>query len=133
VALAESILENVPYGALLKRYYRAYPKAGYGGSFHHWALSAGDEPYYSFGNGSAMRVSPVGFVYSSLEDVLEQSRRSAEVTHNHPEGVKGAQFFKQKTAYEIIAGDWSSDVCSSDLPDAPLAAITQRFLASFGV
>jgi ADP-ribosylglycohydrolase len=91
VALAESILEGTPYVQLLKRYYRAYPRAGYGGIFHHWARSESEEPYNSFGNGSAMRVSPVGFAHNSLAEVLDEARRSAEVTHNHPEGVKGAQ------------------------------------------
>ncbi|WP_165224741.1 ADP-ribosylglycohydrolase family protein [Aquisphaera insulae] len=91
VALAESILEGTPYVSLLKSYYRRYPKAGFGGSFHHWALAPGAEPYNSFGNGSAMRVSPVGFAYDSLDEVLDRARESAEVTHNHPEGIKGAQ------------------------------------------
>lgn len=91
VALADSILRDLPYVGLLKEYYRAYPKAGYGGSFHKWAQSARSDPYNSFGNGSAMRVSPVGFAYNSLDDVLDQARCSAEVTHDHPEGIKGAQ------------------------------------------
>ncbi|QEH39150.1 ADP-ribosylglycohydrolase [Aquisphaera giovannonii] len=91
VALAESILDGTPYVSLLKSYYRRYPKAGYGGTFHRWALSPGSEPYGSFGNGSAMRVSPVGFAYDSLDEVLTKARESAEVTHDHPEGIKGAQ------------------------------------------
>jgi ADP-ribosylglycohydrolase len=56
-----------------------------------WALSDNSEPYNSFGNGSAMRVSPVGFAFQDLQTVLQEAKRSAEVTHNHPEGVKGAQ------------------------------------------
>lgn len=91
VALADSILNGTPYVDLLKRYYRAYPHAGYGGSFHKWAQSKGTEPYNSWGNGSAMRVSPVGLAYGTLETVLEEAKKSAEVTHNHPEGIKGAQ------------------------------------------
>jgi ADP-ribosylglycohydrolase len=91
VALAESILDGTPYVSLLKSYYRRYPKAGYGGSFHHWALSPASEPYNSFGNGSAMRASPVGFAYDSLDEALARARASAEVTHDHPEGIKGAQ------------------------------------------
>ncbi|AGA28775.1 ADP-ribosylglycohydrolase family protein [Singulisphaera acidiphila] len=91
VALADSILNGIPYVDLLKRYYRAYPHAGYGGSFHKWAQSKGTEPYNSWGNGSAMRVSPVGLAYETLETVLEEAKKSAEVTHNHPEGIKGAQ------------------------------------------
>jgi hypothetical protein len=91
VALADSILHDTPYVDLLKRYYRAYPRAGYGGSFHQWAQSERSDPYNSWGNGSAMRVSPIGFAYPTLEDVLEQAKKSAEVTHDHPEGIKGAQ------------------------------------------
>src|SRR3954453_9895154 len=91
VALADSILHGTPYVDLLKQYYRAYPNAGYGGSFHQWAQSDRSDPYNSWGNGSAMRVSPVGFAFPTLEEVLEQAKKSAEVTHDHPEGIKGAQ------------------------------------------
>ncbi len=91
VAVADAILTATPYGVKLKEYFRYYPNAGYGGGFRHWAVSSSNEPYYSMGNGSAMRVSPVGFAFESLQKVLEEARRSAEVTHNHPEGIKGAQ------------------------------------------
>jgi ADP-ribosylglycohydrolase len=91
VALADSILHGTPYVDLLKRYYRSYPNAGYGGTFHKWAQAADSAPYNSWGNGSAMRVTPVGFAYETLDDVLHQAKRSAEVTHDHPEGIKGAQ------------------------------------------
>ncbi len=91
VALADSLLHGTPYVNLLKSYYRAYPDAGYGGSFHRWAQSERSEPYNSWGNGSAMRVSPVGFAAGTMEEVLDQAKRSAEVTHDHPEGIKGAQ------------------------------------------
>ena len=91
VALADSLIHGEPYVGLLKRYYRAYPQAGYGGMFHQWARSDDPQPYNSFGNGSAMRVSPVGFAFGTLDEVLDQARRSAEVTHDHPEGIKGAQ------------------------------------------
>src|SRR3954454_3076422 len=91
VALADSLLHGAPYVDLLKRYYRAYPRAGYGGMFLRWAQSEDSQPYNSYGNGSAMRVSPVGFAFGTLEEVLEQARSSAQVTHDHPEGIKGAQ------------------------------------------
>jgi ADP-ribosylglycohydrolase len=91
VALADSLLSGTPYVASLKRYYRDYPHAGYGGRFHQWAQSESSAPYHSWGNGSAMRVSPVGFAGRTLEEVLDQARESAAVTHNHPEGIKGAQ------------------------------------------
>lgn len=91
VALADSLLHGIPYVELLRTYYRAYPRAGYGSNFHQWARSEDPRPYNSWGNGSAMRVSPVGFAFDRLEEVLDQAKRSAEVTHDHPEGIKGAQ------------------------------------------
>ena len=91
VAVADSILNDIPYEINLKRYFRMFPHAGYGGTFWAWAASESMEPYNSWGNGSAMRVSPVGFAYDTIDDVLREARRSAEVTHNHPEGIKGAQ------------------------------------------
>jgi ADP-ribosylglycohydrolase len=91
VALAESLLTGRPYGGLLKEYFRTYPHAGYGSRFRAWAGSADEAPYHSFGNGAAMRVSPVGWFYHDLSAVLDGARQSAEVTHNHPEGIKGAQ------------------------------------------
>ncbi len=91
VALADSLMHGAPFVGLLKKYYRAYPNAGYGGSFRKWAQSEDARPYNSWGNGSAMRVSPVGFACTTLDDVLSQAQRSAEVTHDHPEGIKGAQ------------------------------------------
>ena len=91
VALADSILHHQDYTSLLKSYFRRYPNAGYGGTFHHWASSPLREPYNSWGNGSAMRVSPVGWAYNTLDEVLAEAELSAAVTHNHPEGIKGAQ------------------------------------------
>src|SRR5438128_2666505 len=69
VALADSLLDGIPYVELLKRYYWDFPDAGYGGSFHEWAQSQHSGPYNSWGNGSAMRVSPVGYAYDTLEEV----------------------------------------------------------------
>lgn len=66
-------------------------RVGYGPMFLRWIHSPNPQPYNSFGNGSAMRVAPVGWVASSIEECLELARKSAMVTHNHPEGVKGAQ------------------------------------------
>lgn len=91
VALAESILTGDDYLDLVLEYYHRYPHCGYGGRFRHWAEHGPHTPYNSWGNGSAMRVSPVGFAYDDLDTVLEKARESAEITHNHPEGIKGAQ------------------------------------------
>ncbi len=68
-----------------------YPNAGYGGMFYHWVLGKDRYPYNSFGNGSAMRVSPAGWLYESLKKTEQVARLTSEVTHNHPEGIKGAQ------------------------------------------
>ena len=91
VALAETIMSGGSYADKLKEYYAYYPHAGYGGMFSAWASSAHSEPYNSYGNGSAMRVSPVGYAFGTLEEVLRRAEESAAVTHNHPEGIKGAQ------------------------------------------
>ena len=91
VAVADCILNNKNYAAAFKEYGLRYPDGGYGGRFLQWLHSESSEPYNSYGNGSAMRVSPVGWAYDRLEEVLEEAERSAAVTHNHPEGIKGAQ------------------------------------------
>jgi len=91
VAIAFSILKKTDYTQSLKMFGQKYPHAGYGGFFYRWMFSPDSSPYNSWGNGSAMRVSPVGFAFSSFEEVLDEAGKSAEVTHNHPEGIKGAQ------------------------------------------
>jgi ADP-ribosylglycohydrolase len=91
VAVADVLLHGGNYTDRLREYYSRYPDAGYGGFFHTWARSSEPKPYGSFGNGSAMRVSPIGFAFDDLETVLREAKRSAEVTHDHPEGIKGAQ------------------------------------------
>lgn len=67
------------------------PMGGYGGRFRHWLVSSDPQPYGIFGNGSAMRVSPCGDVATTLDEALALAKQSAEVTHSHPEGIKGAQ------------------------------------------
>ena len=86
IATADAILHQRDYAGNYRRFARAYPHAGYGGSFRGRFLDKKSAPYNSFGNGSAMRVSPVGFAFDDLETTLTEARRSAEVTHNHPEG-----------------------------------------------
>ena len=70
---------------------KRYPHAGYGGSFRHWLKEKNPKPYGSYGNGSAMRVSAAGWLYDSMERTREVARATANVTHNHPEGIKGAE------------------------------------------
>lgn len=91
VAIAEAILEGRSYADSIRRFARRYPEAGYGEWFRYWLYSPHPKPYNSWGNGSAMRVSPVGFAFSTEEEVLVQAKATAEITHNHPEGIKGAQ------------------------------------------
>jgi ADP-ribosylglycohydrolase len=79
------------YARKIKAYGRRYPNAGYGQMFHRWLDSDSLRGYGSYGNGSAMRVSPIGFAFDDLETVLTEARLSAVVTHNHREGIKGAQ------------------------------------------
>jgi len=91
VAVADAIIHGTSYSDRLREYYWKYPDAGYGGFFHKWARSNEPKPYGSYGNGSAMRVSPIGFAFGDLDVVLAEAKRSAEITHDHPEGIKGAQ------------------------------------------
>ncbi|HSA94618.1 MAG TPA: ADP-ribosylglycohydrolase family protein, partial [Acidobacteriota bacterium] len=91
VAVAQAILTDGNYRKAVLDFGRRYPHAGYGGSFMRWLATPDPQPYNSWGNGSAMRVSPVGFAFDKAEDVLREATLSAEFTHNHPEGIKGAQ------------------------------------------
>ena len=90
-AVADSLMNQIPYVESLQMWGRKYPRAGYGGWFSKWIDSDFPKPYNSFGNGSAMRCSSVGWLFEDEGSVLEEAKKSAEVTHNHPEGIKGAQ------------------------------------------
>ncbi|MBP3530160.1 MAG: ADP-ribosylglycohydrolase family protein [Thermoguttaceae bacterium] len=97
VATADAILNGGDYGASYRRWGRLFPNAsfwpnaGYGGSFVRWLATDDAPPYDSFGNGSAMRVGPVGRAFATLEETLAEAEKSAACSHNHPEGIKGAQ------------------------------------------
>ncbi|MCA6503045.1 MAG: ADP-ribosylglycohydrolase family protein [Pseudanabaena sp.] len=91
VAVADCLMNNGNYTEYIKNYARKYTGRGYGGRFRQWVSSESMEPYNSWGNGSAMRVSAVGFAYNDLATIMLESQRSAEVTHNHPQGIRGAQ------------------------------------------
>jgi type I restriction enzyme M protein len=75
----------------MQKWGRKYPDAGYGGRFVHWVFASDPKPYGSYGNGSAMRVSAAGWLYGTVERTREVARATAEVSHNHPEGIKGAE------------------------------------------
>ena len=91
VANADWLVTGDSLLGVMQDYGNRYPHAGYGGMFRNWLREEEPKPYNSFGNGSAMRVSPVGWAFNTLEETLEVAPKSAEVTHNHPEGIKGAQ------------------------------------------
>ena len=91
LAVASGLLGEKDYARQMKILGRRYPNAGYGGNFYRWLFEEEIKPYHSWGNGSAMRVSPIGFYYDTEDEVLREAKASAEVSHNHPEGIKGAQ------------------------------------------
>ncbi|MBQ7220372.1 MAG: ADP-ribosylglycohydrolase family protein [Synergistaceae bacterium] len=105
LAVAEGIMNAIPVrgqavseealdrsiAASFRRLGNEYPDAGYGGRFKYWLLHNESQPYNSYGNGSAMRVSPVAWAFDTLDDVEKFAAVSARITHNHPEGIKGAQ------------------------------------------
>jgi ADP-ribosylglycohydrolase len=118
IAVADTILCQGQYPDKLHAWGNRYPSAGYGGKFYMWLFEDDQRPYHSFGNGSAMRVSAVGFAFNTEKEVLEQAQSSAECTHNHPEGIKGAQ----ATALAIWLGRQG----------ATKAAIRQEITQRFG-
>ena len=91
IAVADAILNQLDYGDTIKDYALRYPKAGYGGTFKKWMRDELEGEYSSWGNGSAMRVSPIAWLFNDIESVLREAKASAMPTHGHPEGVKGAQ------------------------------------------
>ena len=91
IAIADAILNKKDFAENLKYFGRRYMNRGYGERFLKWLKSDNFLPYNSWGNGSAMRVSAVGAAYKTVDEVLYMAKKSAEVTHNHPEGIKGAQ------------------------------------------
>jgi ADP-ribosylglycohydrolase len=94
VAVADALMCGPPYPLVdkLKEWYARHPHVGYGKTFAKWAAHPNDRiPYNSWGNGSAMRVSPVAWAFDNLEDVVRVAGETAAVTHDHPEGIAGAQ------------------------------------------
>ena len=97
VAVALALMDNdnrigdCDYLTEIVKYAKKYPHRDYGSKFESWIINGDYKPYNSYGNGSAMRVSAIGLWYDTIEEVLAQAEKSAIVTHNHPEGIKGAQ------------------------------------------
>lgn len=148
VATMDCILHQAYFAQSYQLYGRKFPFAGYGGFFMEWIEDEDPKPYNSWGNGSAMRVSPAGWACNTLDEVLDLAKRSAEVTHNHPEGIKGAQaiastvflartgktkaeikqFIEQTFNYDLnrtldeIRPDYQFDVsCQGSVPEAIIA------------
>ena len=112
VAVARAVLSGESYLDSIRYFGQKYPNAGFGGHFYDWLFSKNPAPYNSWGNGSAMRVSPVGFAFSTPEQVMEEAAKSARISHNHPEGIKGAQavamvvfLARQGRGKEVIRGE----------------------------
>ena len=132
IAVADVILHNGDYIDTFKEYVRRYPRRGYGSHFYRWALSDSRKPYYSFGNGSAMRAGPVGFAFETLDEVLDEAGKSAGVTHDHPEGIKGAQaiaasvFLARKGCNKEYIKDYIAGTFSYDL-DRTVEYIRPRY------
>lgn len=122
LAVAEAIQNNLPFDLCIRQWSRDFPKRGYGGMMRDWIDNSEMGPYNSFGNGSAMRVSPVGYAYNDLPTVLEMAEKSAAVTHNHPEGIKGAQaiagsvFLARTGSSKEEIGKWVEDTFGYFLP-----------------
>ncbi|MBC6995686.1 ADP-ribosylglycohydrolase family protein [Neolewinella lacunae] len=155
IAVADAILHQKDYGENIKAYALRYPEAGYGGTFRQWMRDELSEPYASWGNGSAMRVSPVGWLFNDLDRVLAEAEKSALPTHGHPEGIKGAQaiasaiflarqgagkedirqFITDRFGYRLrrtveeIRPDYVFDVsCAGSVPEAIIAFLDARDL-----
>ena len=100
IAVADAILKGIDYGKSIHTWCRRYPNpmGGYGMSFRKWVMSNNPQPYNSYGNGAAMRVSPIGMWFDDRQVVMQEAEKSAACSHNHPEGIKGAQV----VAYSIM-------------------------------
>ena len=91
LAVASALLTGSDYASIFRAYYRQHPDRGYGAGFRRWVDSPETCPCYSYGNGSAMRAGPIGWAFNSLDEVLAEAKTCAVVTHNHADGIKGAQ------------------------------------------
>ena len=130
IAVADAILNDMDYQTSMRKWCRKYPhpKGEYGSYFLNWVVRPDPAPYNSFGNGSAMRVAPVAWLFDSEEKVRIEAEKSAEITHNHPEGIKGAiaiavAIFRMRTAnekssviFENVAKEFYGEDVFSKLP-----------------
>ena len=91
IAVADSLINKISYSESFYKWVSKYPNRGYGQQFFQWVISKDKKPYGSKGNGAAMRVSPIGWLFDTEKEALEEAKRSAEVTHNSKEGIESAQ------------------------------------------
>ncbi len=125
LATANALLEQRSFGECYHDFYRRYPQAGYGQCFSRWAATKTNHPYNSSGNGSAMRVAPVAWVADDLEQALDLAAQSAMPTHDHPEGIKGAQavaaaiFMARSGAGKLAIRDFVTERFGYDLQRSP--------------
>jgi ADP-ribosylglycohydrolase len=105
MATIKAIVEKYNYNEVFRDFAHLYPWKGYGSSFITWVNDSKMIPYNSYGNGSAMRVCPIGLYYQTMDEVLHEALKSAEVTHNHPEWIKGAQAVASAV---FLAKKWNS-------------------------
>jgi len=138
IAVADAILNHRDYQEAMREWCRKYPHpmGEYGGYFFNWVMCPDPHPYNSFGNGSAMRVSPVGWLFDSENEVIEQAVKSAAITHSHPEGIKGATaiavaIFRMRNAetktpaiFEEVAREYYGEDAFSNLPERGLFDVT---------
>ena len=131
VAVADAILNKLDYQTAMRKWCRQFPhpKGEYGSYFLNWVMRPDPYPYNSFGNGSAMRVSPVAWLFGNEQEVREQAEASAAITHNHPEGIKGAvaiavAIFRMRTAekkesriFEYVAKEFYGEDVFNNLPE----------------
>jgi len=121
IAVADAILRGMNYGASIQAFARQYPNLPCGGSFRHWIWDPNRIPYYSYGNGSAMRVSPVGFAFESIDRVLDEARQTAVVSHNHPGEDKTAIRIKLEKCFA-----YDLDRCLDEIRPAYTFEVTSQ-------
>ena len=121
LAIKYAVDNKLPYVDAMHIVGNRYPGCGYGGRFYRWIVDNDDKPYNSWGNGSAMRVSYIGEYYDDLDTVIREAEKSAAVTHNHPEGIKGAVVTatciwmarhgkSKQEIHDYVAGKYQGDV-----------------------
>lgn len=109
IAIADALTNGKSFQEALQHWGRVYHHAGFGSMFKHWLYAEHPEPYNSYGNGSAMRVSPIGAYAHDMNECLTLAEQSASVTHNHPEGIKGAQAMAS-AIYLALTGSTKNEI-----------------------